>query len=317
MNVKLTVFIVRNGFIHFAKKVLKGKNMGSKRKIGDRKDGKLLRHVDAMHFLMPIIYPNRCDNEAFISERIDLTNINKYLDEKNMSNPEYKYNLFQIMVSAVLKTITLRPKMNIFIANKNMYQRNEVSAAFVIKKVFKDNSEEGMAFIHSKETDTLETVRSDIYRQINRCRKETKQDSTVEVMELFNKMPRFLSKAIINFVCFLDKRGKVPQSFISTDPYYSSVLISNLGSIKLKCGYHHLTNWGTTSVFMVIGEKKNRPFYDENGNMEMRESVDIGLTVDERIADGYYFSKTVKLLKKLLENPELLEKPFGEEVDYE
>ena len=291
--------------------------MGNKRKFGDRKDGKLLRNVDAMHFIMPIIYPNRCDNEAFISERIDLTNINKYLEEKNKLNPEYKYNLFQVMVSAVLKTITLRPKMNIFIANGNMYQRNGVSAAFTIKKVFEDNSEEGLAFIRSKETDTIETVHNDIYRQVHRCRKETKQDSTIEAMEFLNKIPRCISKTAIKFVCFLDRHGWVPKSLISTDPYYSSVVISNLGSIKLKCGYHHLTNWGTTSMFMVIGEKKTRPFFDLDGNMEMRDSVDIGLTVDERIADGYYFSKTVKLLKKILENPELLERPFGEEVDYE
>ncbi len=287
------------------------------KKLGDRKDGKLLRDLDAMHFIMPIIYPNRCDNEAFISERINLTNINKYLDEKNSENPEYKYTLFQIMVSAVLKTIILRPKMNIFISNKNMYQRNEVSAAFVIKKVFKDNSEEGMAFVRSKEEYTIENIRQDMLRQINRCRNEKKQDSTVEAMELLNKIPRFLSKAIISFICWLDKIGKVPKFLISTDPYYSSVVISNLGSIKLKSGYHHLTNWGTTSVFMIIGEKKIRPFFDEKGNMEMCDSVDIGLTVDERIADGYYFSKTIKLLKKILENPWLLERPFGEEVDYE
>lgn len=291
--------------------------MKTKRRFGDRRDGTLLRNVDSMHFLMPLIYPNRCDNEAFISERIDLTNINKYLEEKNKDNSEYKYNLFQVLVSAVLKTITLRPKMNIFIANKNMYQRNEVSAAFVIKKVFEDNSEEGMAFIHSKESHTIEDVHNDIFRQVHRCRKETKQDSTVEAMELLNKIPRFISKAAVSFICFLDRIGKVPKALVSTDPYYSSVLISNLGSIKLKSGYHHLTNWGTTSVFMVIGEKKIRPFFDEDGNMTMRDSVDIGLTVDERIADGYYFSKTVKLLKKLLENPELLEKPFGDEVDYE
>lgn len=288
-----------------------------KRRFGDRKDGRLLRNVDAMHFLMPIIYPNRCDNEAFISERIDLTNINKYLETKNANKPEYKYNLFQVIVSAVIKTITLRPKMNRFVANGNMYERDEVSAAFVIKKVFKDDSEEGMAFIHSKDTDTIESVHNEIYRQVNRCRKETKQDSTVEAMEFLNKIPRFISKAAIKFICFLDKRGKVPQSLISTDPYYSTVMLTNLGSIKLKSGYHHLTNWGTTSVFLVVGEKKKRPFFDENGNMEMKDSVDIGLTVDERIADGYYFSKTVKLLKKILENPELLELPFGDEVDYE
>ncbi len=291
--------------------------MGAKRRFGDRKDGVLLRNLDAMHFIMPLIYPNRCDNEAFISERIDLTNINRYLAEKNSTNPEYKYSLFQVIVSAVLKTITLRPCMNRFIANQNLYQRNEVSAAFTIKKIFKDDAEEGMAFIRSKDTDTIETVHNDIYRQVNRCRNEKKQDSTIEAMELLNKIPRFISKAAVKFICLLDRYGKVPQALISTDPYYSSIVLSNLGSIKLKCGYHHLTNWGTTSAFLVIGEKKIRPFFDENGNMDMRDSVDIGLTVDERIADGYYFSKTVKLLKKILENPELLERPFGEEVDYE
>ena len=67
---------------------------------------------------------------------------------------------------------------------------------------------------------------------------------------------------------------------------------------------------------MVIGEKKIRPFFNEDGTYTMKDSVDIGLTVDERIADGYYFSKTIRLLKKLLENPELLEKSFKEEVEY-
>lgn len=286
-------------------------------KFGDRRDGTLLRKLDAMHFIMPVIYPNRCDNEAFISERIDLTAINKYLEEKNSTNPEYQYKLFQVIVSAVLKTIILRPKMNIFIANKNMYQRNEVSAAFVIKKYFKDDSEEGFAFIRAQKDSTIETIHNDILRQVNRCRNEKKQNSTAEVMEIFNKLPRFISKAVINFVCLLDKWGKVPKSFVESDPYYSSVLLSNLGSIKLKAGYHHLTNWGTTSIFVVVGEKKIRPFYDENGNVSFKDSVDIGLTIDERIADGYYFSKTIKLLKKILENPALLEKPFGEEVDYE
>ncbi len=107
----------------------------------------------------------------------------------------------------------------------------------------------------------------------------------------------------------------MPHSIIATDPFYSSVVLSNLGSIKLHAGYHHLTNWGTTSIFCVIGEIKKRPFYDGEGNVTMRDSVDLGLTVDERIADGYYYSKTIKLLMKLLENPELLEKPLNAEVE--
>ena len=49
----------------------------------------------------------------------------------------------------------------------------------------------------------------------------------------------------------------------------------------------------------------------------MRESVDLGFTVDERIADGYYYSKSIRLFKHLLAHPELLELPFEQEVDYD
>ena len=108
----------------------------------------------------------------------------------------------------------------------------------------------------------------------------------------------------------------MPRSVVATDPYQSSAVLSNLGSIKLHAGYHHLTNWGTTSVMCLIGEQKPRPFYDEAGNMEMRESVDLGLTIDERIADGYYYAKTVRLIRTLLENPELLETPLSQMVEY-
>lgn len=286
-----------------------------RRRFGDRKDGKLLRNLDGMHFIVPLLYPNRCDNEAFISERIDLTNANEYLAKKNAENPEYEYKLFQLVVTAMMKCLYLRPKMNRFIANKNTYQRNEVSASFVVKKQFADESHEGLAFIHTKPEYTLEDIRADMYKQID-FTKSGKIDKSSSEMDIFNKMPRFVSKTIVWFVTKLDKHGVVPSSLIETDPYYSSVVLSNLGSIKLRSGYHHLTNWGTNSVFVAIGEKKVRPFYNDDGSFTMHDSVDLGLTIDERLADGYYYSKTVALLRKLLENPELLEKPLSEEVEY-
>ena len=104
-----------------------------KRRWGDRRDATLVRDLDSMHYIMPLMYPNRCDNEAFISETIDLTNTMAFLERRNAAHPKYKYNLFQVIVTAVLKTITLRPQLNRFIANYNLYQRNEVSAAFTIK----------------------------------------------------------------------------------------------------------------------------------------------------------------------------------------
>ncbi len=286
-----------------------------KKRFGDRKDGVLLRDIDSMHFIMPLIYPNRCDNEAFISEQIDLTNANAYLAKKNAADPAYRYNLFQLIVTAMLKTIALRPKMNRFIANKTMYQRNELSASFVIKKEFQDNGAEALALLRVTGNDNIDTIHDEIYRQVSAGRSE-KKDGSSESMDIFNKLPRFVSRTAVRFICFLDRHGWVPSSLIASDPYYSSVVLTNLGSIKLHSGYHHLTNWGTNSVFCAIGEKKLRPYYDEEGHVTMRDSVDLGLTIDERIADGYYYSKTVRLLRTLLENPELLEEPLDRKVEY-
>lgn len=286
-----------------------------RRRWGDRKDARLVRDIDGMHFIMPLIFPNRSDNEAFISERIDLTNANAYLEKLNEDNPEFKYTLFHLIVTAIIRTVTLRPYMNRFIANGNLYHRNHVSVAFVVKKQFKDESREGLAVVKGKPETNIFTVYESIRRQVTDCR-DGKVDESSNFMDIFVKMPRWLSKSIIKIVTILDKRGKVPSSLIATDPYYATVVLTNLGSIKLKGGYHHLANWGTNSVFVTIGEKKIRPVFAEDSTYKMADTVDLGLTVDERIADGYYYSKTVRLLKKLLENPELLEQSIETPVEY-
>ena len=285
------------------------------KQFGDRKDGKRLKKISSMHVMMPLMYPNRCDNEAYISERINLTNINAYLEKKNAENPAYAYNLFQIMVTAVLKTITLRPKMNRFIANKTMYQRNEVTASFTVKKIFHDDGGEALAKIKTTGKETIDSIHDEIYRQVSFCRSEEKDPSTAS-MDILQKLPNFLLKLVGVVARFLDRHGWMPQSIIATDPFYSSAVLANLGSIGMRAGYHHLTNWGTCSVFCVVGEIKKRPIYDAEGRMQVCECVDLGLTIDERLADGYYYSKSVKLLKHLLENPELLELPLDQEVDY-
>ena len=285
------------------------------KKFGARKDGIKLRKIHSMHVIMPLIFPNRCDNEAFISDCIDLTNINAYLEKKNAQNPEYAYNLFQVMVAAVLKTMVLRPKMNRFIANNTMYMHKEVTASFTVKKVFSDDGAEALAQVRVNGTETIDDIHNEIYRQVSFCRSE-KLDGGTESLNAVAAIPGFLKKIVGAGARFLDRHGWMPASVTEGDPFYGSVYLSNLGSIKLGAGYHHLTNWGTCSVFCTIGQAKKRPFYDEDGTVHMKPSVDIGLTIDERIADGYYYSRTVQLLKKLLENPELLDKPLNEEVDY-
>ena len=261
-----------------------------KRRWGDRRDATLLRDVDSLHFIMGIIYPNRADNEAYIAERVNLEPIKEYIATKNYEGIPFKYTFFHVILTALVKTVILRPKLNRFYANENYYQRNKV---------------------------TIETIHEEIHQEVAACREQKKVNTTDNSMNVLNSLPRFLSKAAVRFIRWLDKHGWCPDFLIGKDPNYSSVFISNLGSIHLKSGYHHLTNWGTSSLFCIIGEKKWTPLYDEHGLVEMQETVDLGLTVDERIADGYYYAKSVRLFKYLLEHPALLERPLSEEVEYE
>ncbi|MGX8699572.1 MAG: 2-oxo acid dehydrogenase subunit E2 [bacterium] len=286
-----------------------------KRRWGDRRDGALIRDLDSMHYIMPLMYPNRCDNEAYLSEVIDLTEANRFLAEKNAQGSAYKYNLFQLVLTATVKTLTLRPKMNRFIANYNMYQRNEITAAFTIKKIFSDNGGEALARITAKPTDTLDTIHEQIYQQISFCRGEGNVDASTGAMDAIQRLPLFLKKLIGALARWADKRGLMPRSIVETDPYQTSCVLSNVGSIGLHAGYHHLTNWGTTSVFVLIGQIAKRKLLQPDGSELLHDTVDLGLTIDERIADGYYYAKTVKLLKKLLENPALLELPLETEVE--
>ena len=298
----------------------------ARKKWGDRKDAKLIRKTDSMHFIMGEIMPNRADNEAYISQTIDLTNANRYLEKLNAGNPEFKYTPIHLIVTAIAHTVHQRPKLNRFYQNGNYYQRNEVTTAFVVKKQFSDNGGEGLAFLHIAPEDTLASVHEAIRKVVYAERGYSKEggapsgnaNSTEDNMDLFNKIPRFLSKSALRVVRMMDRHGWLPDAFTNSDPFQSSVVLSNLGSIKLNSGYHHLTNWGTTSLFCIVGEKHMSPVYGEDGQItDNHEFVDLGLTVDERIADGYYFSRSVMLLKHLLENPEDLEKPMKEEVEYD
>ena len=285
-----------------------------KHKLGDRKDGVWLRNLDAMHAFTPYLYPNRADNEAFIRDTIDLTAVDAYLEQKNATNPEMPYKLFHVILAATVKTVTLRPKMNRFIQGYRTYQRNELTTAFVVKKQFADEAHEALAYLSFNENATIDSIHAKILEEIQSCRSE-KLDNSTAGMDALTKLPRFVLRFIMWILHKLDFYGRVPNFLIKTDPNYASIFFSNLGSIKLQAGYHHLCNWGTNSLFITIGEAKMRPIFMPDGSQVMRNTVEIGLTVDERIADGYYYSGTVRLLKYLLQHPHLLEEPAGTPVD--
>ncbi|MDD6308570.1 MAG: 2-oxo acid dehydrogenase subunit E2 [Clostridia bacterium] len=282
---------------------------------GDRKDAKRLRGQDAMHVFTPYLLPRRTDNEAFVTEDIDLTAINAFLAEKNSSNPAYKYTIFHVVVAALAKTIYQRPKMNRFIQGHRLYERNDILLSFVAKRLFTDDGEEALILLKCDKDSTIDFIHDEICTRVSKTRKEGTVDDTTQIMNMLARLPRFLLRFIVRTLNFLEYHDWLPDFLRYADPYHSTVFVSNLGSIKLNSGYHHLTNWGTTSLFVVIGEKHFAPVYAADGSFQVREVLPLGITLDERIADGYYYAKSIQLFKHYLLNPQLLDLPASEKAE--
>ena len=287
-----------------------------KRKWGDRKDGIWLKDIPALNRIMPPLMPNRCDNEAFITIDIDLEPINAYLAKVNEGREGDKMTFFHLVSAAAGKVFVLRPKMNRFIINNKLYQRRDVTLAFVVKKEFDDKAEEALAFFTYDPKETLESYHTKIMKVIHSTKSYDEKDTSTGAMDVITKLPQFMINGIVKTVLWLDKHGWAPEFLIGTDPNHAAVFFSNLGSIGLEAGYHHLVNWGTNSCFIVVGKKQMKMVYDKDGNGQVKEILPLGLTLDERIADGYYYSGSVALLKELLEHPQLLEQSADTPVEY-
>lgn len=288
-----------------------------KKRRGDRKDAYLVRKLDSMHYIMPYNLPSRTANEAVLNETVDLTAVKAYVEKKNTADIEFKYTFFHVIAAAIAKTIVLRPKLNYFYSGNRLWEKKEISLSFVVKKKFTDDGGEALATVvcPKEGVNPLEHVYQEVKRIVYHVRTQDKNNEIGDIMDIFFKMPHWMISLVFKILRRMEFHGHYPTALMNGDPYYSSCFISNLGSIKMHAQYHHLAEWGTNSLFCIIGEKKPTPFYSYDGSFEIKDALELGITVDERIADGVYFAKSIKILQKLLANPELLELPVETPVE--
>lgn len=282
--------------------------MGRNRK--DRKDGRWISDLDGFHYIMPHLMPNRCDAEVYIEEHLDVTRLMEYLKEKNGEDAPYKTTLFHVIVTAVAKTIYHRPLLNRFVAGRRLYERNRILLSFVVKRQFQDGAKESLLIMEADGDTTLEHVSRKILGETDHIRREDGNDMD-DFLGLLSRLPRWLMRLFMCIFRFLDFHGWMPDSICSGDSNYTTVLLSNLGSIKCNAAYHHLNNYGTNSIVLTIGKVHKEQVIDEEGNSSIRDIVNIGAAVDERIADGFYFARSIRLIEAILQQPELLEQPVA------
>lgn len=277
--------------------------------MGNRKDGIKVKNLDGMHKLMPHLKPYRADSDVYINKKIDVTNLVKYY-ENQKKNGNVKITYFHLFCTATARLIYERPLLNRFIINKNFFDRKEVTISFVAKRDFTDESEENLTVIKVKENDNLFSLSDKISKNVKSVR-ESRLNDADEFITTMGKLPKFMRTLLIKALKFADNHDLIPESLTSNSIYHSTVLMSNLGSIKCGAIYHNLTDFGTNSILFTIGEITNEQVITQNKKGEMivenKKMLEIGVNIDERIADGFYFAKSLQLFETYLQNPEILE----------
>ena len=271
---------------------------------GKRIDGTRIRDLDGFHLVVPYIMPKRTEAEVASFEKFDVTDLLAYMKKRNAEEGT-NLKIFHAICTAVARTIYLRPKMNIFIAGKHFWQRKDITLSFVAKRRFEDSSEESLMFMKVEPDMTLDSVSRLILGDVEKVRKESNNDLG-KTMDFVGRLPRFILVLLFGVIKILEYFGIMPASLMKGDPNYSTVLLSNLGSIGAGAPYHHLSNYGTCSIMVTIGtlHKEDRKMPD--GSVGERDIIDITLMLDERIADGFYYAKSLRITRYLLEHPEVL-----------
>lgn len=289
-------------------------NKKIKKRFGDRKDATKVRDIDGLHKLMLRLKPRRSSSDVYINHSIDVTELVKYIEKKKLLDKNVKTTYFHAFSTAIAKMIYTRPGLNRFVINGDFYDRNEVALSFVAKTELNDEAEECMAVIKVEENANINTIRDIISGKVKKIRDNSKKNDTDHTIELVGKMPKFLRAFIMWIFKKLDNHDMLPSSLTKDDIYHSTILLSNLGSIECVAIYHNLTDFGTNSIIITIGSIYKKPIVDKNGKTIIRDMCDFGATLDERIGDGVYFVKSLKILEYILANPILLEEAVSKKV---
>ncbi len=270
--------------------------------------GHKVKDVTGMQNIMFDLKPNRCEAEVFMNSTIDVTEFVKYMKKLKEKNPDVTF--FHGMVHIMGKLIHEYPKLNRFVQNRTLYEHDDVSIAFVAKAEFNENSEEFMTCLNIGADDTVLDVSKNLKAKIDKIRDKSSTantDGANNVVDKIGHIWRPIRSFILGILKWWDRKFGLPGSIADENIYYSSLIVSNIGTFKVPAIYHNLANLGTSSALVAFGEIK-----ETDGKYMMN----IGATLDERIADGFYFAKSVNMAQEIANKPELLEEKISAKYEY-
>lgn len=278
--------------------------------MGYKSDSKKVKDINGLQQILIDLKPDRCDSDVYINQKFNVSKIVNYVENKKEEGFDITY--FYVFLTVIGKLFYNRNKLNYFVANRHLYEHNDIKISFVAKVDFSDDSKEVMIMLPILPGDNIFTISKRVKEKIERVRNSKERiDGLNQFVDCLGKVPNIVRVPLVGIFKWLDKKGILPNSLIKDNIYYSSIIISNLGSIKCGAIYHNLTNFGTCSSLATVGEIKKEKGIDG----KVIDVCEFGVNFDERVADGYYFVKSLKLAQYIFDNPSLLEEKVSNKIE--
>ena len=275
-----------------------------------RKDGTRVTNEVPMYYLVPHFMRERSDAMNMVTLDIPVEPLRQYMNAKRKEGKKISH--MALIMTAYAHMAAEYPSVNRFIVNRKIYQHNDFTVSLVVLRPGRGN-DDTMRKLYLSAKDTVFDVQKKIDAYIEENSGEQRDNSLDRIMEKICKL-NGLIRIATNLIYFLDKHGMLPKSIIEASPFHASLLISNLASIRTNHIYHHVYNFGTTSVGITMGNMREIPHRAADGSVRLERCLPLGVVMDERIASGHYLALAFNRFKEILTTPELLENPGSEVV---
>ena len=271
-----------------------------------RKDGRRIKTIDPMYKIIGQIMVDRNDAMNMIELTVQQDPIRKYIRRKK--DEGYTFSHLAVVMAAFIRTVAEYPFLNRFVVNRTLYARNELAVGMVVLKP--GETEGTMNKMYFKPDMTIYQIQEVLDEYINTNRGTGETNSTDKIINTLLSIPG-LARVGVSILKWMDWHGLLPKAIINASPFHCSMTITNLASIGTNYIFHHVYNFGTTSMIMAMGNTREDAVR-RHGEIVFEKVIPIGLVMDERIAEGVQFAMACRKLQSILQDPSVLEQPPAE-----
>ena len=278
-----------------------------------RPDGRRVRSIDPIMMIMPYIMKERTDTMTAYEDTFPCKAMDEYIKEKKEQGINISY--MHILIAATVRLIALRPQLNRFIMNGRVYTRPKIWVSFSMHTTLKDDSEEVTVKLCFDGTESILEVAEKINEAItNERRNAGSNNETSKFAKALLYIPGPILKFVVNTLMWMDRHNMMPKAIVDLSPFHTTFYITNLKSLGINHVHHHIYNFGTTGLFLAMGKEKVIPVV-KNGQIVQEKHMGYSLVSDERICDGLYFALALRQLRKIMQNPAVLENKLESKVE--